>query len=94
MAGAAIVRASAYREAGGYEPRFFMGSEEETLAFKLARLDWQLRYVPMVVAHHEPSVENAAPARVQPAQHVVELLAASPPAQYPALHLLRARRHA
>jgi GT2 family glycosyltransferase len=59
MAGAVVVRRSAYEQAGGYEGRFFIGGEEETLAFKLARLGWQMRYVPEVVMHHEPSVANA-----------------------------------
>jgi GT2 family glycosyltransferase len=59
MAGAVIVRRVAYEEAGGYEDRFFIGGEEETLAFKLARLGWQMRYLPDVVMHHEPSVANA-----------------------------------
>ncbi len=59
MAGAVVVRRSAYEQAGGYEERFFIGGEEETLAFKLARLGWQMRYVPEVVMHHEPSIANA-----------------------------------
>jgi GT2 family glycosyltransferase len=59
MAGAVVVRRAAYEQAGGYEERFFIGGEEETLAFKLARLGWQMRYVPEVVMHHEPSVANA-----------------------------------
>lgn len=63
MAGAAIVRASAYRAAGGYDDRFFMGGEEETLAFPLAKLGWQMRYVPEVVMHHYPSLANATTLR-------------------------------
>jgi N-acetylglucosaminyl-diphospho-decaprenol L-rhamnosyltransferase len=59
MAGAAIVRLSAYLEVGGYDPRFFLGGEEETLAFKLAKRGWQMRYVPEPVVHHHPSLENA-----------------------------------
>lgn len=59
MAGAVIIRASAYREAGGYDQRFFIGGEEETLAYKLARLGWQMRYVREVVMHHQPSQANA-----------------------------------
>jgi N-acetylglucosaminyl-diphospho-decaprenol L-rhamnosyltransferase len=59
MAGAVIVRVAAYCDVGGYDPRFFIGGEEETLAFKLARAGWQMRYVPEVVAHHEPSIANA-----------------------------------
>jgi GT2 family glycosyltransferase len=59
MAGAAVVRVSAYREVGGYDPMFFIGGEEETLAVKLARRGWQLRYREDLVVHHEPSVANA-----------------------------------
>jgi N-acetylglucosaminyl-diphospho-decaprenol L-rhamnosyltransferase len=59
MAGAVIVRAEAYRAVGGYDPRFFIGGEEETLAMKLAKADWQMRYVSDIVVHHEPSVANA-----------------------------------
>jgi GT2 family glycosyltransferase len=63
MAGAAVVRAVAYRAAGGYDERFFMGGEEETLAFPLAKLGWQMRYIPDVVMHHYPSLANATTLR-------------------------------
>lgn len=59
MAGAVVMRVSAYREVGGYDPMFFIGGEEETLAMKLARAGWQLRYREDVVMHHLPSVANA-----------------------------------
>lgn len=59
MAGAVIVRVSAYRQVGGYDPMFFIGGEEETLAMKLARRGWQLRYCDDVVIHHKPSIANA-----------------------------------
>lgn len=59
MAGACIVRAAAYQQVGGYEPIYFMGGEEETLALKLARNGWQLRYRPDMIVHHRPSIENA-----------------------------------
>ncbi len=59
MAGAVIVRRSAYEEVGGYDPVFFLGGEEETLAVKLARRGWEMRYVPFVVMRHHPSVANA-----------------------------------
>lgn len=59
MAGAVIVRRSAYDEVGGYDPVFFLGGEEETLAVKLARRGWQMRYIPVVVMRHHPSVANA-----------------------------------
>jgi GT2 family glycosyltransferase len=63
MGGAAVVRLAAYWAAGGYDERFFMGGEEETLAFPLAKLGWQMRYVPDVVMHHYPSLANATKLR-------------------------------
>lgn len=59
MAGAVIMRVDAYRAVGGYDVRFFIGGEEETLAMKLARAGWELRYRDDIVLHHEPSVANA-----------------------------------
>ena len=59
MAGAAVARVSAYREVGGYEARFFLGGEEETLAFKLVRAGWLMRYRDDVIMHHEPSIASA-----------------------------------
>lgn len=59
MAGAVAVRASAFKEAGGYDERFFIGGEEETLALKLAKAGWQMRYIDWFVMHHHPSLENA-----------------------------------
>jgi GT2 family glycosyltransferase len=59
MAGACVVRVTAYKQAGGYDSIYFMGGEEETLALKLARDGWQLRYRPDIVVQHRPSIENA-----------------------------------
>jgi GT2 family glycosyltransferase len=59
MAGAVVVRRSAFLGVGGYHPRFFIGGEEETVSYPLADAGWQLRYVPDVVVHHHPSVANA-----------------------------------
>jgi GT2 family glycosyltransferase len=59
MAGAAVFRLTAYQQVGGYDPMFFMGGEEETLAHQLARRGWQMRYLPSLVMHHYPSVANA-----------------------------------
>jgi GT2 family glycosyltransferase len=59
MAGAVIVRVAAFREVGGYDLRFFIGGEEETVAVKLARNGWLMRYRTDVVVHHEPSIANA-----------------------------------
>lgn len=59
MGGATLVRVTAWQQVGGYDPEFFIGGEEETLAIKLIRHGWALRYVPEVVMHHEPSIANA-----------------------------------
>ena len=59
MAGAVMVRKCAYEQVGGYDPRFFIGGEEETLAVKLAKAGWQMRYCPDFVMHHRPSLANA-----------------------------------
>jgi GT2 family glycosyltransferase len=59
MGGACLVRVTAYLQVGGYDPEFFLGGEEETLAFKLARARWHMRYFPDLVMHHYPSVANA-----------------------------------
>jgi GT2 family glycosyltransferase len=64
MAGAVVMRRSAYLQVGGYDPAFFIGGEEDTLAVKLVRAGWEMRYVPDVVVVHRPSVANAA--RVRP----------------------------
>jgi GT2 family glycosyltransferase len=63
MAGAVAVRTVAYQEVGGYDRRFFIGGEEETLAFKLAKAGWQMRYIPEAVMHHQPSLANAGTLR-------------------------------
>ena len=60
MAGAAIVRAQAFWDVGGYDERFFIGGEEETLALPLAKAGWHMRYLDDVVMHHLPSLANAA----------------------------------
>jgi N-acetylglucosaminyl-diphospho-decaprenol L-rhamnosyltransferase len=59
MAGACVVRVSAYLDVGGYDPIYFIGGEEQTLSLKLAHQGWQLRYLPDVVVHHQPSRDNA-----------------------------------
>lgn len=54
MAGAAVLRRSAFSEVGGFEPRLVGGGEEESLACDLAAAGWELRYVADAVAHHHP----------------------------------------
>ncbi len=55
MAGASVVRRSAFLAAGGFEPRFFLGGEEMLLAVDLAAAGWALAYVPEIVVYHHPS---------------------------------------
>jgi GT2 family glycosyltransferase len=63
MAGASMVRRSAFLSAGGFEPRFFLGGEEELLAADLVAAGWWLCYVPRLVVHHHPSVRRDASGR-------------------------------
>ena len=55
LAGASVVRRDVFLEAGGFEPRFFIGGEEELLAADLAARGHWLCYVPELVVHHHPS---------------------------------------
>jgi GT2 family glycosyltransferase len=55
MAGAVVMRTQAFREAGGYEPRLFIGAEESLLGLDLAARGWRMAYAADVVAHHHPS---------------------------------------
>lgn len=63
MAGAVVVRRDAYLAVGGYDERFFIGGEEETLSFRFAKAGWRLRYVPEVVVHHHPSLASVTTLR-------------------------------
>jgi len=63
LAGASVIRRSAFLQVGGFEPRFFIGGEEELLAADLAARDWWLCYVPDLVVHHHPSLLRDAPRR-------------------------------
>ena len=58
MGGACVVRRDAFLSVGGYDRRFFIGGEEETLAWPLAKAGWDMRYQPDVVMHHHPSLAN------------------------------------
>jgi N-acetylglucosaminyl-diphospho-decaprenol L-rhamnosyltransferase len=60
LAGAAMVRRSAFLEVGGFEPRFFLGGEEELLAVDLAAAGWRMTYLPDAVVHHHPSTRDGA----------------------------------
>jgi GT2 family glycosyltransferase len=54
LAGATIFRTCAFRAAGGYHPRLFIGGEETLLALDLAARGWHLIYAPQVLAYHHP----------------------------------------
>lgn len=54
LAGATVFRVDAYRRAGGYHPRLFIGGEETLLALDLAALGWHLVYCPELIAYHQP----------------------------------------
>ncbi|WP_316043553.1 glycosyltransferase family 2 protein [Actinomadura sp. CNU-125] len=55
LAGASMVRAEAFRAAGGFSPRLWLGGEEELLSADLMTLGWHLCYAADVVVHHAPS---------------------------------------
>ena len=55
LACAAVVRRSAYLEAGGFDPRLLIGGEEELLAADLASAGWGLAYAEDLAVHHHPS---------------------------------------
>ena len=60
LCAASMVRRDAFFGAGGFEPRFFLGGEEELLALDLAARGWALSYVPDIVVHHHPSPRRDA----------------------------------
>jgi GT2 family glycosyltransferase len=55
LAGASMVRRTAFLGVGGFEARFFIGGEEELLTLDLLSAGWELSYVDDVVVHHHPS---------------------------------------
>lgn len=63
LAGACVVRRAAFLAAGGYEPRLFLGGEEELLSLDLMAAGWYLAYAPQLVVHHYPSSRRDVGAR-------------------------------
>lgn len=63
LAGASMVRAEAFREAGGFSARLWLGGEEELLSADLMALGWHLCFAEDVVVHHEPSRQRQADLR-------------------------------
>jgi GT2 family glycosyltransferase len=58
LAGASVVRRSAFLAVGGFEERFLIGGEEELLATDLRAAGWNLIHLPEIRIHHRPSVER------------------------------------
>lgn len=63
MAGAVVMRTDAFRQTGGYEPRFFLGAEEALMGLELAARNWAMVYVSDVITHHHPSAARDPAAR-------------------------------
>jgi GT2 family glycosyltransferase len=55
LAGASMLRISAFWEAGGFSPRLWLGGEEELLTIDLAARGWWMCYRDDVVVHHAAS---------------------------------------
>jgi GT2 family glycosyltransferase len=58
----AVVRRSAFLDAGGFPERYAVGGEEQPLAMAMACGGWELVYVDDVVAHHHPATVGRNPA--------------------------------
>jgi GT2 family glycosyltransferase len=58
MSCASIVRRRAFLEVGGFDDVTQFRGEEERVALDLIDRGWELRYLPDVVAYHEPSVNR------------------------------------
>jgi GT2 family glycosyltransferase len=63
MAGASVVRVSAFEQVGGYSDRLFLGCEEELMALDLAAQGWRMLYCDELIVHHYPSQSRHARAR-------------------------------
>lgn len=63
LAGASVLRTAAFRQVGGFNPRLWLGGEEELLAMDLAAHGWWLCYAPDVLVHHEPSTRRESRVR-------------------------------
>jgi GT2 family glycosyltransferase len=63
LAGASVLRVSAFRAAGGFSARLWLGGEEELLAADLVSAGHVLCYLAGAVVHHEPSPVRDATGR-------------------------------
>ncbi|KFX67018.1 glycosyltransferase family 2 protein [Paraburkholderia fungorum] len=55
MAGACVFRTSLFRAVGGYEPRLFIGGEEELVALDVLAANHSIVYCEQMTVHHHPS---------------------------------------
>jgi GT2 family glycosyltransferase len=58
---AAVLRRTAFLDAGGFDDLLFFGGEESLLALDLAQAGWGLAYVDQVTACHAPSKRRPPP---------------------------------
>ncbi|PWV55426.1 glycosyltransferase family 2 protein [Nocardiopsis sp. L17-MgMaSL7] len=56
LAGVTVFRVEAFKRAGGFSSRLWLGGEEELLALDLAADGWWMCWNESMVAHHEASV--------------------------------------
>jgi GT2 family glycosyltransferase len=55
LAGASMVRRSAFLQVGGFERRFFLGGEEALVAYDLIEAGWSILYLSSATVRHLPS---------------------------------------
>jgi GT2 family glycosyltransferase len=52
LAGASMLRVSAFEQVGGFSPRLWLGGEEELMGLDLAAAGWWMSWAEDVVVHH------------------------------------------
>ncbi|WP_345815161.1 glycosyltransferase [Paraburkholderia sp. PREW-6R] len=60
MAGACVFRTALFRDVGGYEPRLFVGGEEELVALDVLAAEHAIVYCDQLTVHHRPSAKRDA----------------------------------
>ncbi len=55
LAGASMLRVSAFEQVGGFSPRLWLGGEEELLGLDLAAAGWWMSWAEDVIVHHAAS---------------------------------------
>jgi len=55
LAGASVLRRTAFNEVGGFSARLWLGGEEELMAGDLAARGWELCYLEHLTIHHQAS---------------------------------------